>query len=134
MDPGKLIIEARARIIWGEELSSVREFMISNGMSATDADIKIKEFNLERIREIRGIGLRNTLIGGTLVGGTGIGIYLCMTYGRSHGGLGYGRHGYGRALGFLVVAGAYGLWKLINGIIYLLRPQSEHKSIPDIED
>ena len=109
--------------------------MISNGMSGADArTVKIKEFNLERNREIRGIGLKNILIGGALTGGAGIGIYLYMTYGHDHGGPGYGRHGYGRALGFLVVAGTYGLWKLLNGIVYLVRPQSEHKSIPDIEE
>ena len=134
MDPDKLITEARARIIWGEELSSVRDFLTSNGMSATDADAKIKEFNLERNQEIRGIGLRNLLIGLALAGGAGITIYFITTYEHGHGGFRYGRYGYGRALGLPMVAGIYGLWKLLKGIFYLLRPQSEHKSIPDIDE
>jgi hypothetical protein len=33
----------------------------------------------------------------------------------------------------VLLAGLYGFWKLIKGIVYLLRPQSEHKSIPDID-
>ncbi|HXD00599.1 MAG TPA: hypothetical protein VN048_14760 [Verrucomicrobiae bacterium] len=134
MDPDKLITEARARIIWGEEISSVRDYLTSNGMSEMDANAKIQEFNLERNREIRGIGLRNTLIGAALFGGAAIGIYLFVTNGHNHSGFGYGHHGYGGALGGLAIAGVYGLWKLMKGIIYLIRPQSEHESIPDIDD
>jgi hypothetical protein len=125
MDPDKLITEARARIIWGEELSSVREFLTSNGMSGADADAKIQEFNLERNREIRGIGLRNTLIGLGLSGGAGIAIYLFTANRYSHRS--------GRAVISFAVLGIYGLWKLLKGIFYLLRPQSEHKSISDID-
>ncbi len=131
MDPDKLITEARARIIWGEELPSVRAFLITNGMSESDADAKVREFNLERIREIRGIGLKNTVIGLALVlGGGGI-IYLFLNYGHTHAGIG---RGYGRILGFPAVAVCYGFWKLTNGIFNLVRPQSEHKAISDIDD
>jgi hypothetical protein len=38
MNPDQLIMEARARIIWGESSSSVRDFLISNGISDMDAD------------------------------------------------------------------------------------------------
>ena len=131
MDPDKLIIEARARIIWGEELSSVREFLTSNGMSGTDADAKIKEFNLERIREIRGIGLKNTVIGAAVLGASVIIIYLYINYGHSHAGVG---RGYARVLGFPVAGAFYGFWKLMKGLICLLRPQSEHESISDMDD
>jgi hypothetical protein len=33
----------------------------------------------------------------------------------------------------LLIVGSYGLWKLGTGIAYLVRPQSDHKSIPDID-
>jgi hypothetical protein len=39
-----------------------------------------------------------------------------------------------RASGVVLLAGLYGLWKLVKGVIYLVRPQSEHKSIPDSYD
>jgi hypothetical protein len=32
MDTEKLITEARAKIIWGEDAESVRDFLTSNGM------------------------------------------------------------------------------------------------------
>jgi hypothetical protein len=40
----------------------------------------------------------------------------------------------GKGFGVLMLAGGYGLWKLVNGIIYLVRPQSEHQSITELED
>jgi len=44
MDPDKLILEARARIIWSESSFSVRGFLTSNRVSDMIADAKIKEF------------------------------------------------------------------------------------------
>jgi len=38
-----------------------------------------------------------------------------------------------KALAFVLMAACYGLWKVWTGIVYLIRPQSEHKSIPDID-
>jgi hypothetical protein len=32
-----------------------------------------------------------------------------------------------------LIMGAYGLWKLWMGIVYLAHPLSEHKSMPDID-
>ncbi len=119
MEPDKLISEARARLIWGEPALSVRAFLVSNGISDTVADAKVKEFSLARNREVRSIGIRNVLIGVVLTGAGGIGIYLLL-------------HVYVKALGVLVLAGLYGVWKLATGIIYLVRPQSERRSVPDI--
>jgi hypothetical protein len=66
MHADKVISEARARIIWGEPVSSVHDFLISNGISDVVADAKLTEFNGERNRELRKIGLRNILIGAVL--------------------------------------------------------------------
>jgi hypothetical protein len=48
MRADKIISEARAKIIWGEESSAVREFLISNGVSVRVAEAKLKEFERER--------------------------------------------------------------------------------------
>ena len=127
MNPDQLIIEARAKITWGEASSSVRYFLTSNGMSAADADAKLKELNAERNGEIRRRGIRNILIGGTLV--VGAGILLYSVHASSHVSVASGK-GYG----FVVLAGFYGLWKLVNGIICLVRPQAEHESISDVSE
>ena len=125
MSADKIISEARARVIWGEPLLNVRDFLISNGISAAIAEGKIKEFDLERSRELRRMGLRNVLIGGTLVGAAGVTLYLSVAIASAGSGI-------VRALAVVIMAGIYGLWKLVKGIVYLVRPQSEHRSIPDI--
>jgi hypothetical protein len=130
MIPYNLILEARAKMIWGEEPSSVRYYLTSNGMSADDADAKIKELTLERNAEIRRLGTRDVLIGVGLIGGAGIFFYSLIASSRMPS----ANVRSGKGYGVLVIAAVYGLWRLINGVIRLVRPKSEHGSIPDISE
>src|SRR2546422_156160 len=114
MEPDKVISDARARIIWGESFSSVRGFLISNGISDTVADVKIKEFVLERNREIRSIGVRSILVGGLLTGAAGSVLYLISTSILPPGGARvYGLGGRGIIAGVIALGSIafYGLWK-----------------------
>ncbi len=122
----KIMVDARARSIWGESPQSVRDFLVSNGVSVDAADRKLLEFQLERNRELRRIGLRNVLIGGVLTAAASITLYLSFRAASATSGI-------VRVLAVVLLAALYGCWKLLKGIVYLLRPQSEHKSIPDIE-
>jgi hypothetical protein len=122
----KVISEARARIIWGEPALTVREFLISNGVSAEVAQAKLTEFEFERSRELRRIGLRNVLVGGVLTGTAGVTLYLAFAMASATSGI-------IKALAVVLLAGLYGLWKLLKGIAHLIRPQTEQRSVPDIE-
>lgn len=130
MDNETLIIEARAKIIWGEPAESVRDYLTSNGMPGPEADEQIKAFNRERNREIRKMGIKNTLIGAVLTGGSGT--LICLLLAKSE--IPHSSTSAGRGLGVLMLGAGYGLWKLVNGIIDLVRPQSEHQSISDLEE
>ncbi|HEY5915707.1 MAG TPA: hypothetical protein VJA21_34405 [Verrucomicrobiae bacterium] len=125
MSADKIISEARARIIWGEPSLAVRDFLIANGLPVAVAEAKLKEFELERSRELRRIGLRNVVIGGILAGAAGVTLSLALAIGSASSGT-------FKALAVVLLAGLYGLWKLLKGIVYLMRPQAEHRSIPDI--
>jgi hypothetical protein len=127
MKAEQVIIEARAKIIWGEPSSSVRDFLISNGISAVEADAKIKDFNVERNAEIRRLGIKNTVIGAAILGGGTITLYPCFKYFDSLTHINRPIF-----IGVFVVGGLYGMWKLVRGISYLLRPQSEERSITQI--
>ena len=128
MDPNTLITEARAKIIWGDSSDSVRSFLIVNGMPASEADERIREFNRERNNEIRKLGLRDTFIGVVVLAVSGLLLWLILARLR----ISATHLRVGRGVGVLVLGACYGLWKLINGLINLIRPQSEHESIPDI--
>ena len=124
------IVEARARIIWGDEPASVRCFLTSNGMAAAEADAKIEELTLERNAEIRKLGIRDVLIGVVLMAAAIFFFY--MLFARSH--IPGQTVRSGKGYGVLAVAALYGLWRLVNGVIRLVRPKSEHGSIPDISE
>ncbi len=128
MNADDLILEARARIIWGDQPESIRCFLTSNGMSVTEADAKIKALTRERNAEIRKLGIRDVLIGMALIGAAGV--FFLWLFTSSH----IPRVSVRSAKGYgvLAIAAFYGLWRLINGIIRLARPKSEHGSIPDI--
>ena len=130
MTADQAITEARARIIWGEQSAAVRSFLVSNGISDTVAKTKIREFVVERRTEIRRIGIRDILFGVIVAAASG-GVLLWLVF--APGSLNAVRF-VGASVGILACAGLYGIWKLVRGVIYLVRPQSEHESIPDIED
>lgn len=130
MNADQVITEARARIIWGEPFPSVHDFLTANGVSDAVADDKLAEFVLERSRELRRIGLRDLLVGIVLTSASGITLYLALSLHWLGGSwLAYGSL---KVEGLVFLAGVYGLWKIGRGVIYLVRPQSESKSIPDI--
>ncbi len=126
----QLITEARAKIIWGEDAAAVREYLTSNGLPGPEADEQIKAFNLERHQEIRKKGVKNTLIGAvvTVVSGSLIYLLLAQPVGD------HWSTRTGKVLGLLMLAAGFGFWKLTNGIIYLVRPQSEQKAISDLSN
>jgi hypothetical protein len=121
--------EARAKIIWGESAASVRAFLIVNNVSAAEADAKVKQFVRERNAELRVIGIRRVLIGTPLVL---LSIFLTWYMLTDHSNV-YNRTN-NRGLGGVFLMGLFGLWKLIGGLFFLLRPQSDDESIADIEE
>ncbi len=133
----KVVLEARARIIWGESFSSVRAFLVSNGISESDADAQIQEFAIERNREIRSIGIRSVVVGVLVTCSAGGVLYWIATWILPPGAARvYGLGGNSVITGVIVLVAiaVYGLWRLVKGIVYLVRPQSELKSIPDISE
>ena len=129
MNCEQVIVEARAKIVWGDAPSSVHYFLTSNGMSAGDADSKVKELVAERNKEIRKTGIRGICIGAAIV--CGAALWLC--YELEHPSKLFPSR-QGKAIFFLILIGLYGAWRLANGLIYLLRPQSEKRSVGEISE
>jgi hypothetical protein len=129
MNTEKILIQARAKIIWGDSAQSVRDYLIANGLSEEEAEHIIAELNAERHKEIRKAGIKKILIGSVLILVAAIYFLAIFDGGTS-------RIGRRSAAAPVVCAfgGLYGLWKLIDGIFYLLRPQSETKDISQISD
>lgn len=132
MKPDDLISEARAKIIWGDPASSVHDFLTANGISDLDADAAIDQFHAERNTEIRTIGIKKIFIGVALTIGAGIFFFLSFKHADMDKMNSTSARAFmGTAL-VIAIGGFYGFWKLIDGVIYLVRPQSEDKSISEI--
>jgi hypothetical protein len=125
----KLIWEARARIIWGDSLLSVRNFLISNGVSSTVADSKIKEFILEKNTDLKNDGIKEILSGVILTGASG-GVLLWIIFA---GGLEH-LYFFAQSITVLICVGLYGAWKLVNGLILLVRAQYKYEFGPDTKE
>ena len=125
--PGKLIVEARAKIFWGELFPSVLGFLTSNGIPAAEADSKIREFQHERNREIRKLGVKSILIG-LLVGSLATFTLYIFAWPLDRGSMVLANAG----IATIVFVGLYGLWKIGIGLVYLIWPQSVRKSFTAI--
>lgn len=129
MTTEELLVEARARIIWGDESASVRYFLTSNGMSTLDADSKIRQLIRERTEEIRKTGLRGTCIGAIIV----CACASYILYALKHPSTLFPSK-QGKAMFFAGVVGLYGIWNLANGLLSLLWPKSQTGSITELSE
>jgi hypothetical protein len=129
MTPDNVIVEARARIIWGEEPSSVHAFLTVNGVSTADADQKIQELVTERNKEVRKIGVRGTCIGAAII----CAVVIFIWYNFDHPSKLFPSR-QGKAMYYMYFVGLYGIWKLIGGLFHLLRPQLETQSISEMTE
>ncbi|HWD18247.1 MAG TPA: hypothetical protein VHB20_03130 [Verrucomicrobiae bacterium] len=129
MIPDGLIIEARAKITWGEFPATVCEFLVAHGVPRSEAALQIKQLALERNAAVRKLGIKGICVGVALI--LSATTFLWFVFGGGH--LGYGSTRAGKAAGFLFLAGAYGIHRLIKGIFYLVRPQLDEESLSDVD-
>ena len=118
--------------MWGEDSSSVRAFLTSNGVPLSEADSALNEMMAERKREFRKRGVVKICVGSTLV--IGALLFFLFSYGR----VDLDRMDFSARRAFvgtavvIVIGGVYGISKLIDGLFHIVRPQNEHESISEI--
>lgn len=123
--------QARAKIIWGDSPGEVRRFLLENGIQARSADELITEFMAERVREVRRSALIKLVVGLLTLAVSLVGLYpLWPVMGASYA----RRRGVGLIYLLLVFGILSGLWKLVDGIIFLARPQAEKRAISELTD
>lgn len=126
MNPATLA-QARAMVTWGESPEAVRRFLLSNDVSTREAEECLARLRAERHRELRWNGFRKALIGAACLTVSVVGFYYLWPVIQARR----------RTTGLLTVLlafGGYGIWKLVDGLIYLIRPQLESKAISEISD
>lgn len=104
------VTEARARIIWGNCVDEVREWLRAEGLDESDVELIVSKCTRERSTEVRKIGFRDMLIGLSLFL-VGAGILLAQYF------VGIISRNLFIISGLL---GLFGLWRIIGGVEKLL--------------
>ncbi len=137
MEPGNLIVQARAKIIWGEPGRSVRQFLISNGMADAEADIMVRELCAKRYAELRWRGFGKALLGVGLLIASILLMFLCLWHVDWEKMDALEAHVQARTrYGFAVVGGVgvlYGISRIIDGVVSILRAKSNQQSLSDMQ-
>jgi len=122
--PEPVVVDARAKIIWGESPEKVLAFLQMKGVGDKDAFALIEELVAERAASIREDGLKKTRTGALFVLAPVVYYYATRSM------------GYRGAKGFavLLVLGAVGLGKLTNGLSMVLRPRAVKGDLANAED
>ena len=119
-----LIIEARARIIWGDSPAAVETWLQEQKLDQTLIDDVIRVSTRERSLEVRKRGISEIFIGiGIgLAGGAVIGAMFLI--GIFHL----------RGLGLAGVVVAYGVYRLLRGLMWLGQGGTMQGSVTDMND
>jgi hypothetical protein len=115
VDRNRVENEARAKILWGDSRQEVIAFMVVSGIDRAEATEFVDEVLSERAKSIRAAGLRRIFIGIPLI---------CVPFGAWI---------YFMAIhmifvwpfAFTIMAGLYGIWSLITGLVMFISPKTE---------
>ena len=117
--------EARAKAMWGDTKEQIVSYLMIQGFSAPEAnDLATKLFK-ERASAVREKGIRKIIFG------TGL---MCIPVVALFGLLAvHARTGLFllKPFALAVMAGLYGLWLFVNGLLMALAPKSERGSVAD---
>jgi len=118
--------EARAKALWGDPPEEVTKYLMFQGYSADEATALVAELMRERKATVRSNGIRKTITGCGLVCVAVVGLPILikvqiMTVGIM--GL--------TIMALPVMAGLWGVYLLINGIIMTVAPKIEKSSVAD---
>lgn len=117
-----LIVEARAKIIWGESSDQVREWLVAKGFTNAQSDEILRQTLSERAREVRRRGTREILTGAfavALASAIFVSLYPAGFFRR-------------RVLLLACLVLAYGVWHLLKGVGKVLDGEKARGSVAEM--
>ena len=124
MDDEQIIRTARTSVMWGEDPETALRMLRANGLDEEEAQLVMYDLKQERDSVVRGIGVREMLVGGFLVA-IPLGWWIWFYF-------------FGGALimgpfGIAVAGGLFRSWKLFDGVIKFFSPSTVKNSVADLE-
>ncbi len=105
-------IEARAKLSWGDPPEEVTQYLMLQGFGVAEAKELVQVMFKERLSAVRAKGIRK------IVGGIGLMFVPVITF-LTIGLLSL------KLMGVAIMAGLYGVWLVINGILMVVAPKLE---------
>jgi hypothetical protein len=115
VDHTQVLHEARAKILWGDPPEEVIRFLMIKGFSHEEASGEVRVLFRERVRTVRGTGIRKILMGFFVAVGAAATFLFLFRIGFISIWL----------LGSIAIACVSGLWMILTGILKVLAPKSE---------
>jgi hypothetical protein len=122
--PPSVVIDARAKIIWGDRPEKVLSFLQAKGVGDKDALALLEELVKERAASIREEGIKKTWVGALFVLAP-VAYYYATLF------IGYWSIKFFAAL---IVLGAIGVAKIMNGLSMALRPRAVKGDLANAEN
>ena len=121
MRRNQALIDARARIHWGDPPTEAVKILMGQGIDYHEACAMVTEMVNERATALRAIGIRKLIFGVCLLA-VPVLTWLGLT------GIGYVDL---KIMGLAVMAGVWGLYLTIRGILMAVSPSSETGDVAD---
>lgn len=122
----QLVVEARAKIIWGERIRDVEKWLAIRGVAETQIKMIIASCSRERGIAIRRLGWRDIGIGSVPLA-LGLGGLVALWDDRTETYDSY------RAVGTLLFFIVFGSWMAGRGVLRVIQGAKSSGSIPDME-
>lgn len=125
MDPDRLhqvLVQARAKLTWGESPEAVFSFLRTEGLAETEAWEVLESLKKERALAVRSEGIRK-IVNGFLLALVPVVTYVALSF------VGY-RYSL-RIYCIPVAVGLYGLWQFVGGWINLLAPRFGNEDLSE---
>jgi hypothetical protein len=124
MQTEQIIRESRAKIMWGEPRQSVLEYMQTSGLGDKDAAAYLDALFRERAADIRKTGLKKILVGifwiAVLLAYLAVAAFIGVIELK--------------LLAAAIVSAVIGIWKVFEGIGYIMKPSSESGDLSNLSE
>jgi hypothetical protein len=121
MDRGQAEIEARAKVMWGDDPEDVKKFVLMQGFTRDEATAMLAEMLDDRAQTIRKNGVRKIFIG---IGMMCVPVVAFIVFTMIH-------FFEIKIFGATLVIGLWGAWRVLSGTIMFLSPRSEKGDVAD---
>ncbi|MEO0796478.1 MAG: hypothetical protein AAFX93_15015 [Verrucomicrobiota bacterium] len=119
----RLLVDARAKLVWGEPVKSVRQFLGDSGMVSDKEILRfVKKVNAEKKRSIRGEGVAS-IVRGVPLFLLPVGMYILYQFYPDL------RILTGRIFDWVARLGLYGFYKIADGLWKLVTAKSDPETV-----